>query len=101
MFKIAVCDDEKYFQNRIKEILTEYQKEKNMQYKIETFDSGKELLDCETGIRQYKIVFLDMDMDDLNGILTARKIRELNEDVFIVFVTAYTKPELFTEQYLN
>ncbi len=91
MFKIAVCDDEKYFQNRIKEILTEYQKEKNMQYKIETFDSGKELLDCETGIRQYKIVFLDMDMDDLNGILTARKIRELNEDVFIVFVTAYTK----------
>lgn len=89
MFKIAVCDGEKYFQNRIKEILTEYQKEKSMQYKIETFDSGKELLDCETGIRQYKIVFLDMD--DLNGILTARKIRELNEDIFIVFVTAYTK----------
>lgn len=109
MFKIAVCDDEKYFQSRIKEILTAYQKEKNIshasspkeraipgnpedtQYEIDTFDSGKEFLDLGTDIRQYKIIFLDINMEELDGILTAKKIRELDEDAFIVFVTAFAK----------
>ena len=33
-------------------------------------------------------------MDELDGMLTAKKIRELSKDVFIVFVTAFVKYSL-------
>ena len=94
MFKIAVCDDEKQFQRHIKELLTKYQNENGMKYEIDTFDSGKELVELGEEICQYKIVFLDINMDELDGMLTAKKIRELSKDVFIVFVTAFVKYSL-------
>ena len=82
---------EKQFQRHIKELLTKYQNENGMKYEIDTFDSGKELVELGEEICQYKIVFLDINMDELDGMLTAKKIRELSKDVFIVFVTAFVK----------
>ena len=89
MFKIAICDDEKYFQNRLEEILRNYQKEKGVLYEINAFDSGKELINLGAELAQYKIVFLDINMDELDGIWTAKRIREISDDVFLVFVTAF------------
>ena len=57
MFKIAVCDDEKYFLNYIKKILTDYRNEKGVSYEIDMFGSGKELVALGAGIERYKIVF--------------------------------------------
>lgn len=94
MWKIAVCDEEKHFQNYIKEILMEYQKVKNTKYEVDTFGSGKEIVNSGTGISQYKIVFLDILMEEQDGLLTAKWIRELNKDIFIVFVTAFAEYSL-------
>ena len=89
MFKIAICDDEKYFQNRLEEILRNYQREKGVLYEINAFNSGKELINLGADLAQYKIVFLDINMDELDGIWTAKRIREISDDVFLVFVTAF------------
>lgn len=89
MFKIAVCDDEKYYQKHIEEILAAYQKEKGVLYEIDTFGSGAELINLGAGLARYKIIFLDIQMDDLNGILTAKKIREISDDAYLVFITAF------------
>ena len=40
-------------------------------------------------IAKYDIVFLDVNMDELDGMETAQKIRKVSNDVFIVFVTAF------------
>ena len=40
-------------------------------------------------IKQYNIIFLDINMDDVDGIVTAQKIREYSSEIYIVFVTAY------------
>lgn len=37
----------------------------------------------------YDIIFLDISMEELDGLQTAERIRELSENVYIVFVTAY------------
>lgn len=89
MLKIAICDDEKYFVQKIKNILIEYLENRKIQYEIDTFYSGIELVDMGIEIVKYQIVFLDINMKQLNGMETAEMIRKYSQDIYLVFVTAY------------
>lgn len=89
MFRIAICDDEKIFRDDLKEILIRYMTDRGIMLEIDTFSSGKEFVELGIEMVKYKIVFLDINMDELDGIMTAKKIRENSKDMFIVFVTAF------------
>lgn len=89
MFRIAVCDDEKYFREWIREMLQQYMEENGMYYEIDTFQSGKELLELGIELNRYQIIFLDINMDEIDGLETAQKIRKQNKEIFLVFVTAF------------
>ena len=89
MFKIAICDDESLFRKHIREILRDYMEEKGALYEIDEFESGKDFVNLGIEIVKYKIVFLDINMEELDGMETAQKIREISNDIFIVFVTAF------------
>lgn len=89
MFKIAICDDESHFRKLIREILIDYMDKKGGLYEIDEFESGKDFVKLGIEIVKYKIVFLDINMDELDGMKTAQKIREVSNDIFIVFVTAF------------
>ena len=79
-YRIAVCDDEPIFIEKIKHILLDCE--------IDGFtDSGRLLQALEDG-RGYDVIFLDIAMPGLDGIGLAREIRETDEDVIIVFVTS-------------
>lgn len=53
------------------------------------FPSGKESMQLGIEMMKYKVVFLDINMEEVDGLDTARWIRQYSEDMFIVFVTAY------------
>ncbi len=89
MFKIAICDDEGHFRRQIQDILIQYMDEKGILFEISEFKSGKDFINLGIGINSYQIVFLDINMEELDGMETARKIREISHDIFIAFVTAY------------
>jgi DNA-binding LytR/AlgR family response regulator len=89
MIRIAICDDEEYFIKRTKDALMNYQRENGILYEIDTYSSGKELVAMGIELAKYTIIFLDINMDEIDGIMTARKIREVSREIFIVFVTAY------------
>ena len=89
MFRIAICDDESIFREQFKEILQKYMDERGRTYEIDTFSSGKEFIEQGIEMVKYKIVFLDINMEELDGIMTAKKIRENSRDMFIVFITAF------------
>lgn len=38
---------------------------------------------------KYTVVFLDINMGGMDGVATAKKIRSISKEIFIVFVTAY------------
>lgn len=63
--------------------------DRGIMLEIDTFSSGKEFVELGIEMVKYKIVFLDINMDELDGIMTAKKIRENSKDMFIVFVTAF------------
>ena len=94
MFRIAICDDERYFSENIKKYVGEYLTSKEVEYEIDIYSSGEELISIVMDITMYSIIFLDINMSETDGIVTAQKIREFNLDVFIVFVTAYIKYSL-------
>lgn len=89
MLKIAVCDDENLFTEELKELLSGYMIEKGLVFEIDTYSSGEALIDLGIEIVQYTAVFLDINMEKMDGIKTAEMIRKASREVFIVFVTAY------------
>lgn len=89
MFRIAVCDDENLFAERLKELISGYMMEKGLVFEIDTYSSGEALLELGIEVVRYTVVFLDINMDRVDGIMTAEKIRKVSREVFIVFVTAY------------
>jgi DNA-binding LytR/AlgR family response regulator len=78
-YRIAVCDDEplhiKNICNTLPDLKMEIYTEPNLLF--ETVRSGKE----------YDVIFLDIVMPDFDVITIARELREINEDVIIVFIT--------------
>lgn len=89
MIKIAVCDDENIYGKRIETVIAEYMMEKHLSYEIDLYPSGMEFVRLEAEMTKYQIVFLDINMDGLDGIETAKKLREFCKDTYLVFVTAY------------
>ncbi|MBP3507686.1 MAG: response regulator transcription factor [Lachnospiraceae bacterium] len=89
MINIAICDDEEHFCTYEKQLVMDYMTEQGCECCINTFLSGKELLESEGRVFPYHIVFLDIEMNDVNGIEIAKEIRKYSKNIFLVFVTAY------------
>lgn len=89
MFKIAICDDEEIFRRNIHKMIIDYMDKKGCLCEIDEFDSGKDFINLGINMIKYDIVFLDINMDEIDGIQTAKEIRKVSNDIFIVFVTAF------------
>ena len=97
MFRIAVCDDEGHFRKQIRKILLDYMDQKGVLYDVDEFESGKDFVSLGVEIVKYKIVFLDIYMEQMNGMITAQRIREISNDIYIVFCYSSTRTFQFNE----
>lgn len=86
MFYMALCDDSR----ADLDILTGYLAGLRDKYKLEdtTYQSGSELVELYKSGRRFHLVILDMVMEPMNGIETARGIRRYDADVPILIVTS-------------
>lgn len=85
MLRIAVVDDDQTAIKRLRECLDHYSEEKDVTFNVKDFQNG---IDFLVGYHSgYDVVFLDVDMPDMNGFQTAKKLRELDEKVILVFLT--------------
>lgn len=85
MLKIAICDDEECQRIELTNMIKKALELKNIKYLIFQYENGEDLLQSKLEINLY---FLDIRMDKLNGIETAKKIRKLKKEVIIIFITA-------------
>lgn len=89
MLYIAICDDEEYFCKKERDLIEKYLAQRECEAEIDLFASGEELLQNQKQMFKYDIIFLDVSMEKLNGMETAKRIRQMTKDVYIVFVTAF------------
>jgi DNA-binding LytR/AlgR family response regulator len=57
----------------------------------DAYTSGEALLAAYKNGARYDALFIDMEMGGMNGIDTANAIREIDEQVIIIFVTSHTR----------
>lgn len=86
MIKIGICEDEKEIQDLIETYLQSILKSVNIDYEIKKYNLGEELL--ESNLKEIDILLLDIQMGQINGMDTARKIREVDNKMEIIFITS-------------
>lgn len=89
MLKIAVCDDEISAVRDLSRKIKAFMESRDLEYTLSQFSSGESLLSCTAARSMYfDAVFLDIRMDRINGMDTAKEIRKINSKTDIIFVTA-------------
>lgn len=95
---IAVVDDEKVIREHICRLI----KKQEPDCCLDAYAAGGELLAAG---KRFDIVFLDIQMDGINGIETARALREKQDETVLVFITGikdyvFEALDLYAFQYL-
>lgn len=85
---LAIVEDEKEYAVTLKSYLQQYNKENISKVKYSFFKDGVSFLDNYKG--QFDIILLDISMPYMNGMEVARKIREEDREVIIIFVTNFS-----------
>lgn len=87
MIKAAICEDSELDRDILRKIIGFLLKDRGLEYEIISYDNGREL------VSDYKnhpmdIIFLDILMDDIDGIETGKLIRKMDNNVEIVYCTS-------------
>ncbi|GAA0106326.1 LytTR family DNA-binding domain-containing protein [Paraclostridium sordellii] len=88
--KIAICDDEKLYRIKVKKNIYKTFKNLKIDGKIFEYESGENLVE-DIEKKQFDLIILDIVMNDMDGINTAKEIREIDKKVCIVFLTNYNQ----------
>ena len=85
MLHIAICDDEKEFVAYMTGLLKQYAAETGEEIKVTAYYDGIELIEkYDTTI---DLIFLDIQMRLVDGLRAAERIRQMDENVSLIFLT--------------
>ena len=85
MTRIAIVEDEAAVQEQLTGYVQRYTRQYGTPFEVSVFGSGVEILEDYRPV--YDIIFLDVEMPHLDGMETARRIRALDSDVLLIFIT--------------
>ena len=84
--KILICDDEQQYVDELKIHIEKYMQSRFANFEIDTTNNPQTIVDSN---EIYQLAFLDIQMDELNGISLAKNLKERNSKIVIFFVTSY------------
>lgn len=85
MIRIGIVEDDASCRRDLLNHLARYAEEHGTAFDLHTFPDGADVVD---GYRpQYDILFLDVEMPQMDGFEAAHRIREVDTDVVMIFVT--------------
>lgn len=85
--RIGICDDEVIIRKNLMKLCEEFKSLSMNDIELETFSSGEEVLKYQGTL---DILFLDIQMNGLDGLQTAGLLREKDESLIIIFLTGYS-----------
>ncbi len=85
MLEIAIVEDEENYRKVLWQYLRKYETETAEQIHISVFTDGDEIVEHYSA--RYDIILMDIEMRFMNGMDAARKIREVDRSVIIIFIT--------------
>lgn len=85
--RIALVDDSEIERGILLSLITDYGCEKQILFESDCFDSGDAFLSSFSSDK-YDIVFMDIFMNGMSGVETASKMRQIDNHVILIFLTA-------------
>jgi len=96
MLRIAICDDDDRCLNDAKHLLKQWSAATSSHLEIDCFNNGDSFI-IESRATRYDIVFLDIIMPLLNGMDTAKELRDRDKAAKIIFLTS--SPDFALQSY--
>lgn len=87
--RIAICDDQQFFVDKIKNRIESYLNDKNITFEIDTFTDGLPLISSYKYIHKYDIIFLDVEMPCFTGEDVAKECKNDEHRPLIIFTTSH------------
>ena len=85
--RIAYCEDEPAQRSRMELLLRTFAERKRLPLTVEAFSDSAAFLFQYPGSYPFDLIFLDIDLGGMDGMALARKIRETDSEVPILFLT--------------
>lgn len=85
MYHIAIVEDEQEYAEQLQKFLIQYEGEHNIKFKVSRFGDGAEILEGYQPV--YDLILLDIEMQQVNGMDAAERIRNQDQDVVMMFIT--------------
>ena len=85
MPRIAVVDDQPDMRQQLCSMIDQYSRENNCMLEVTAFSDGAQII--TNYCKGFDIIFLDIEMPELGGMDAAERIRTVDPDVVLVFVT--------------
>lgn len=85
---IAICDNDRNIQHAVRSACAQFFQMHTISSHLVCFSNGRDLLDAK---ECFDIVFLEIMMETLSGLETARVLRKRNKNILIIFFTAHAQ----------
>ena len=83
--RIAIVEDDAAMCEQLREYVLQYFAGRERECWISQYADGDEIL--ENYRADFDLIFLDIQMQRLDGLTTAQRIRQLDENVYLIFIT--------------
>ncbi|MGN0298821.1 MAG: LytR/AlgR family response regulator transcription factor [Lachnospiraceae bacterium] len=85
MIRIAIVEDEAQYVQTLENFLAQYQQEHEEKFNITVFRDGMEIIDKYKA--NFDVILMDIKMQHMDGMTAAEKIRAIDQEVIIIFIT--------------
>ena len=89
-YKIAVCDDSDADRQYVSNLVRRWAYRGEHEIELREFSSAESFLFDFSDESDYDLLLLDIEMDGMDGVTMAKKVRAVSETVQIIFITGYS-----------
>lgn len=91
MIKVAICDDDYLIAHKIENIIWTTCNREKIKVDTEVYYNGITLAQEVCTGQKFDLIYLDIEMENGDGISAAKSIRRKDENAIIIFVSSYDK----------
>lgn len=85
VIRVAIVDDDEAIRFKLKQYIRDYEKTREEKFHISLFSDAADLVGPYKKL--YDIIFLDVQMERMDGFTAAEEVRKVDKEVVIIFVT--------------
>ena len=89
-YRVAIVDDSTTDAEFAQGILNRWAEQRQVNFRVEVFPSAESFLFRYAEDKDWDVLLLDIEMGAMDGVTMAKRVRQDNEVVQIVFITGYS-----------